>query len=431
MTGVFIMGKWKNRQILFGKSLVLSLIGIMMCGLVATDKVHIFSARHVVAAEISTENIEETEDLEKESADDEMEKPYVELYAGAAALLDADSGRVLYEKNGYEPKAMASTTKIMTCILALELGDLNSTVTFSANAASKPDVQMNGKEGEQYYLKDLLYSLMLESHNDTAVAIAEHIGGSEEGFAALMNEKAVELGAYDTHFVTANGLDAEGHYTTACDLGRIACYAIRNPQFLEIIQTPAHSFQEINGARSVAVTNRDAFLTSYDGALGIKTGFTGEAGYCFVGAARRENKTLVSVVLASGWPPHKSYKWSDTRTLMDFGMCNYEPTTIIGPDYELPKITIQEGIECESVPVYIEDSRCTLLGKHETVQYEEHLPEVLEAPVCSGDIAGTVDIYISGEFYDSVVVYIGGDVARINYPYVFRKLVREYFLLST
>lgn len=353
-----------------------------------------------------------------------------ELYASAAALIDADTGRVLYEKNGHEQKAMASTTKIMTCILALELGNPEDIVPFSANAVAQPDVQMNGREGEQYYLKDLLYSLMLESHNDTAVAIAEHIGGSVEGFAELMNEKAQELGAEQTHFVTPNGLDADTHYTTACDLGRIACYAIQNPEFLDIIKMPAYTFTDITGARTVSVVNRDAFLTSYEGAIGIKTGFTGNAGYCFVGAARRGDRTLVSVVLASGWPPHKTYKWQDTRALMDYGMEDYQKQVIMTPEYTLPSIAVQHAIDEEPVPLEIRDSIALLLRPDESVEYVEQLPSRLEAPVRQGDIAGSVDIYINQELYDSVVVYVGESREPITYSYVFLQVIREYFLVK-
>lgn len=356
----------------------------------------------------------------------------LELYASAAALMDAENGRILYEKNGQEKKANASTTKIMTCILALELGDLDAVVTFSANAAAQPDVQMNACEGEQYYLKDLLYALMLESYNDVAVAIAESIGGSVEGFADLMNEKAEEIGAFDTHFVTPNGLDAEGHYTTACDLAKIARYAIQNPDFLEIIQKSAHSFTELNGKRSVSVVNRDAFLTSYDGAIGIKTGFTGNAGYCFVGAVKRDGKTFISVVLASGWPPHKTYKWADTRLLMDYGMNRYSERTILDSDFTLPEIRVENGIEAASVSVDMEpDVQLSLLMREdETVRYEVHLPDVLEAPVVKGDIAGSLDVYIDDELYRSEVLYIGEDVHEINYRYVFLQVIRAYFLFE-
>ena len=208
------------------------------------------------------------------------------LYATGAVLMDADSGRVLFEKSGDQPMAMASTTKIMTCILALELGELSQVVTFSSNAASMPDVQMNAKAGEQYYLKDLLYSTMLESHNDSAVAVAEAVAGSVEAFTALMNQKAESIGCVNTHFVTPNGLDGTDesgeHRTTAEELALILRYCIRisskAAKFLEITGAPAYEFQELNGKRYVSCRNHNAFLTAYEGALTGKTGFTGKAG---------------------------------------------------------------------------------------------------------------------------------------------------------
>ena len=171
------------------------------------------------------------------------------LYALSAVLMDGDSGRVLYEKEGYTARPNASTTKVMTCILALEKGSGDDYVMVSENAASQPEVKLNLKEGEQYYLEDLLYSLMLKSHNDTAVAIAEHIGGSVEGFAKMMNAKAKEIGCTNTHFVTPNGLDSADaggiHQTTARDLALIMSYAVKNKAFLHITQTRDYSFSDI------------------------------------------------------------------------------------------------------------------------------------------------------------------------------------------
>lgn len=187
------------------------------------------------------------------------------LNARYALLMDATNRRVLFEKDGYEKVAMASTTKIMTLLVTLENANLDDIVTVSEYAASMPDVQLNMKKDEQYRLGDLVYSLMLESHNDTAVAIAEHVGGSVEGFAAMMNEKAKELGAYDTNFVTPNGLDAEKHYTTAYDLALISSYAIENETFLQIVQTPSYTFHEQTTGKSFTVNNKDRFLTSYEG----------------------------------------------------------------------------------------------------------------------------------------------------------------------
>ncbi|MDF2540110.1 MAG: hypothetical protein K0S76_3131, partial [Herbinix sp.] len=275
--------------------------------------------------------IESLEEPEKEEVqkDEAQEKPSVltenlSLHALSALLMDASNNRVLYEENGNNKMPMASTTKIMTCIVTLENADLQDIVTVSSYASSMPDVQLNIKKGDQFYLNDLLYSLMLESHNDVAVAIAEHVGGSVEGFATMMNDKARELGCESTNFVTPNGLDAQGHYTTAKDLAIIASYAIKNDKFIGITNSSTHSFQEIKKGRGYNVSNKNKFLYMMEGAIGVKTGFTGGAGYCFVGAIKRTDKTLISVVLGCGWPPNKSLKWSDTKELMSYGVNNYE-----------------------------------------------------------------------------------------------------------
>ena len=168
--------------------------------------------------------------------------PDNQLHAQSAVLVDGETGRILYEKNANKKMAMASTTKIMTCLVALENSKPDDIVTISQYAASMPDVQLNAIEGDVFYIEDLLYALMLESHNDVAVAIAEHVGGSEEEFANLMNERAKEIGCTNTHFVTANGLDAEEHYTTASDLAKITVEALKNDAFCNIIQTEYYKY---------------------------------------------------------------------------------------------------------------------------------------------------------------------------------------------
>ena len=262
------------------------------------------------------------------------------LYAKSAVLMDAESGRILYGKNAAEQMAMASTTKIMTLLIALEQGNPEQIITVSKYAQSMPDVQLNMKEGEQYVLKDLLYSLMLESHNDSAVAIAEGVAGSVEAFADRMNRKAKEIGCENTCFITPNGLDAtatltdaEGretavfHSTTAENLAKIMSYCItKSPckeQFLEITQTPTYTFSNCEGTRNFTCQNHNSFLYMMEGAISGKNGFTGKAGYCYVGALKRDNRTLVVALLACGWPNNKSYKWKDTRALMEYGLANY------------------------------------------------------------------------------------------------------------
>lgn len=327
------------------------------------------------------------------------EKPVLKLNALSACLLDADSGRVLYGKNEKDVRAMASTTKIMTLIIVLENASLDDVVTISKNAAVQPDVQLNVNTGEQYVLKDLLYSLMLESHNDVAVAVAEHVGGSVEGFARLMNEKADELGLDDTYFITPNGLDAKDehgmHSTTAVDLARLTAYAIKNDTFLEITNTGTYSFSEISGKRSFTVNNKNQFLSMMDGAIGVKTGFTGEAGYCFVGALKQDGRTFISVVLGSGWPPNKTLKWKDTRTLMQFGIENYFPQVIYEERF-LDKIPVEDG-DRDTVEIGAEGKTAMLLSRFDNVKvYYEHVKK-LTAPVGANVVVGHILITVNGE----------------------------------
>lgn len=355
------------------------------------------------------------------------------LHALSACLMDASSGRILYGKGETTPLAMASTTKIMTCIIALENGKLTDTVTVSKYASTMPDVQLNICEGEQYLLGDLLYSLMLESHNDTAVAIAEHIGGSVEGFAALMNEKATAIGCTDTLFVTPNGLDKDNHHSTAKDLCLIAAYAVKNSAFCDIIKTSSHSFSETTGKRRFTVNNKDAFLTSYNGAIGIKTGFTGKAGYCFVGGAQKNGMTLVSSVLASGWPPNKSYKWSDTKKLMDYGFNHYTSFPIIDGIIQTGAIAVIDSFGrragyTKEITTSFEAHFSYPLCETDNVTVKYNLPKSLTAPVNKGDNIGSAVVHLNGAPIMEIPIQSEVSVAKYNYHDII-KFVLEMFTI--
>lgn len=350
-----------------------------------------------------------------------------QIYAQSALLMDSDSGRVLFEKNGYDKRPMASTTKIMTLIVTLENADLNDIVTISSNAARQPDVQLNICEGEQYYLKDLVYSLMLESHNDTAVAIAEHVGGSVEGFAKLMNKKAKELGCVNTNFVTPNGLDADGHETTAYELALIASYAIKNENFIKITNTQSHSFSDIEGKRSFSVNNRDQFLYQMEGAIGIKTGFTNKAGYCFVGALKRDNKTFISVVLACGWPPNKTWKWSDTQKLMKYGIENFNKRQIF-EQKQFEPIYVKNG-QNQFVNLFMKNETIELLMKEDdNVEIIYDIPQQLTAPVEKGTAVGSANYYINGELYNKFFIYTTESVKEIDYRFCLDRIIDMWFV---
>lgn len=347
-----------------------------------------------------------------------------ELYAKSALLLDADSKRVLYQKNGYEKLPMASTTKIMTCLLALECASPEEVVTFSSYAASMPKVRLGAAQGSKFTMKDMLYSLMLESHNDTAVAIAEQIGGSVENFAEMMNERAEQIGAFNTHFVTPNGLDAEGHYTTAYDLALIAAEAVKNDRFLEIVNTRTYSFQDLTGNQHYHVDNKDAFLGMMDSAIGIKTGYTDKAGYCFVGAVREGNKTLISVVLASGWPPSKTYKWKDTLKLMRYGLAHYEYRVLFEPIPHYRQLKVKNGT-VEEVDTYIEGEYSCLTADTDDVTYVYRMPEAVLAPIREGQQVGEMWLCINGEKMIAIPICAGGFVDEIDWHYSVTKIVKK------
>lgn len=396
------------------------------------------------------------------SADAAEELKEAELYAQSAVLMDAESGRVLYEKNGYEIKPMASTTKIMTCIVALENADTADIVTASAYAARQPKVHLGVTKGETFQLKNLLYSLMLESHNDSAVAIAEHIGGgpkesTEESkkavaqFAKMMNQKARDLGCFDTYFITPNGLDAEAviadgskkiHSTTAADLAKIMSYCIKKSpkkeEFLEITRTASYSFSDEEGKRTFSCNNHNAFLHMMEGALSGKTGFTNQAGYCYIGALEREGRTFVVALLACGWPNNKTYKWSDMRKIMNYALEHYEYRDV-WEDQEFLPIQVLDGIpkngdisQKAEAPIAmnqdVKKELRLLLKEEDQITIKKELKKVLTAPVKAGETVGSVKYYLNGKVVNSYPVMTVGDVDKIGYKWCFCKVLLHFFV---
>ena len=385
---------------------------------------------------------ENGETLESAVVQPKVETDPLNLNSHAAVLLDGDTGRILYGKNEKKVLPMASTTKIMTCILALENSGLDTEVEISDRAASMPEVKLHVRKGEKDRLEDLLYSLMLESHNDTAVAIAEAIGGSVENFADMMNGKAAELGCDDTYFLTPNGLDAEDkesgkiHSTTAADLARILRYCISlspaKEEFLAITRAPSHAFSDLSGTRSFSCLNHNALLTSMEGAVSGKTGFTGKAGYCYVGAVKKGEKLFIAALLDCGWPPHRTYKWQDMRKLVTYGDKNFEYKEIEKTGLgEETAILVENGVESR-VKVEIgtenadKNSLRVLLGNDEKVQVRTKIAKSLHAPVREGTPVGQRDYMVDGIVIDSDPVVAAGNVELWDFRYA-EKIVMEKF----
>lgn len=375
------------------------------------------------------------------------EEEPLKLYAQSAVLMDADSGRVLYGKNPTEILPMASTTKIMTCILALEYGNTEELVEVSSYAASMPKVKLQAKAGEKYRLGDLLYSLMLESHNDSAVVIAEAVGGSVENFAAMMNQKARDIGCYDTYFITPNGLDAKVndtgkvHSTTAADLARIMAYCLTDSpereRFLEITRTQGYDFTNADGTRSFHCNNHNAFLGMMEEALSGKTGFTNNAGYCYVGAVESEGRIFTVALLACGWPNNRSYKWSDMKKLALYGMERYQYRDIY-EEKTFADIPVRNGIagkdgtpfEEAKVSVTLQkegEGLRYLLCEADQVEIKTQVDTVLEAPVAAGTQVGNVSYYVNGELVKQYAVCTDAGVEERSFLWILMYLIKLTF----
>lgn len=399
----------------------------------------------------------------KSSNAEEIPSELRQLFAQGICLMDADSGRVLFGKNETEPLPMASTTKIMTLLVTLERGNLDDIVTISKYAASMPRVRLGVREGETYILKDLLYSLMLESHNDVSVAIAEHIAGTNNGekssetavleFAQFMNEKAIEIGCEDTYYITPNGLDAsvstkdsggetitKVHSTTPEDLAKIMSYAVtKSPvkeEFLKITQTENYSFSNVDQTRLFSVSNYNAFLNMMEGALSGKTGFTGNAGYCYTGALERDGKTFAVALLACGWPNNKTYKWSDTKALMNYGIDNYQYHSFEEVELDQNKLVPIQVINGQTdkigeiayskLEIVDKDNEEGLLMRaEEEIAIAYDMKNTLEAPVKKGTKIGEITYEVEGEIWKVVPIILAEDIEKINYEWCLRKVLEN------
>lgn len=402
-----------------------------------------------------------------------------DLYSLSAVLLDGDSKRVLWGKDCEKYMANASTTKIMTCILVLELGNPEDMAEVSVYAASQPKVKLYAKPKESFLVGDLLYSLMLESHNDTAVILAEYIGKQylnpelrdkpsgeysvEESkmavskFTELMNEKAKSLNCENTNFLTPNGLDAsctemvEGekkdtyHGTCARDLARIMAYCVKESpakdKFMEICNTRQYSFYA--NQKQYRCMNHNALMDMIPGVLAGKTGFTNKAGYCYVAALESEGRCFIIALLGCGWPNNRGYKWKDAVKLFTYGCDNYELKEIrkeTGCENLLKKIEripIENGFsEVLGEKVYAElkiresfVNDKVLVGKEEKIHVETDLPIELKAPIFENTKVGEIKYYVGEKCLFSEDIVVVKKVEKAEFWRYF-KLCFERFLVD-
>lgn len=310
------------------------------------------------------------------------------ITADAAVLMDAGTGQVLYGKNLHQPRPIASTTKIMTALLALEGGDLKTVATVSQHAAAVGESSIHLEAGEKLSLEQLLYGALVRSGNDACVAIAEQIAGSEQNFVRLMNEKAFLLGAENTNFCNTNGLPAAEHKSTAYDLAVLARYAINNPVFNKIVCTRGIVLSGPD-ARERHLSNTNQLLWSYEGADGIKTGTTNAAGQCLVASATRGERRLISVVL------HSDNRYKDSISLLNYGFANYESIPVVNQGEAYSRVDVKEGVT-ESVPLVSDRDISVSVPRNEqgTLEKTIHISTGITAPVNRGAFVGKLIIMV-------------------------------------
>lgn len=324
----------------------------------------------------------------------------VESSARAAILIERNTGTVLLQHNAQEALPMASTTKVMTALMALEYGKLDEVVTVGRNAYGVPGTSIYLSLGEQITLRDLLYGLMLSSGNDAAVAIAEHIGGNTENFCRMMTQRAAELGCMNTVFVNPHGLPVHGHHTTAYDLALIAREAMKHNLFRQIVSTQRASIPWEGRSYSRILNNKNKLLVSYEGATGIKTGYTKAAGRCLVFGAQRAGMEVIGVVLnCSDW-------FDEAARLMDLGFGQYEMFRALDEGQILRAIPVENGVQ-ETVSVRSSAALEMPVRKGCIPALEVEMPDEAEAGHAEGEIIGEARLVLDGKARASVSLELG------------------------
>jgi len=330
--------------------------------------------------------------------------------AQSAVLIDAHDDTILMGQLPNTRLPMASTTKIMTAIVAIENSDLNKIVKVSDKAVGVEGSSIYLRKEEEIKMEDLLYGLMLESANDAAEAIAIEVAGSVEKFADMMNKKAKELGLKDTHFMNPHGLDHEKHYTTAYELAKIASYALKNETFRKIVSTKKYVTKDKDGNYRVFI-NHNRMLRVYDGAIGVKTGYTKRSGRTLVSAAERDGLMLVAVTL------NDPNDWRDHRNMLDFGFSNYERIKVIDKNEHNYQIPIVGGAKEYINAGILEDITVRALKENDNIKNTTvHIKRFCYAPIKKWDVVGEVTVSLDGEVVAAAPIVALEDVPRRKEP---------------
>ena len=339
--------------------------------------------------------------------------------AKAAVLIERNTGIVLLRHNEDQALPMASTTKVMTALMALEMGDLDDVVTVGRNAYGVPGTSIYLNQGERVTLRDLLYGLMLASGNDAAVAIAEHLGGDVDAFCRMMTHRASELGCEKTVFLNPNGLPVQGHQTTAWDLAMIAREAMGHEEFRQIVSTRRASIPWEGRSYHRILNNKNRLLSDYAGATGIKTGYTKAAGRCLVFSARRDGLEVVGVVLNCGdW-------FAEAARLMDLAFARYEYFSAYAVGESVRALPVRDGVAETAYAVTERELGAPVpRGALPTLEYD--LPESLPAGCKEGDAVGEARLMLDGRTLASTPLRLREGVAVRDYAYELDRCLRMW-----
>lgn len=347
--------------------------------------------------------------------------------ADCACVMNATTGEVVFSKNIGKRHEMASTTKIMTALIALENSNLDDVITVSANAAVQEGSAAYVEENMEIYMRDLLYGLMLNSGNDAAVAIAEYISGDVMSFVDLMNRRAAELGAVGTNFTNPNGLPDEAHFTTAGDLAMIARHAMMNPDFREIVGTAAYEAQPLNSETTLWFFNHNKLLGMYDGATGVKTGYTDAAGRCLVSSAKRDDMEFIVVTLGD------NDDWNDHMEMLDYAFSTHYPKKVIEEGMRV-KVAKVDGKEYNMIAANDFTLPFKENGRTE-VELITHIASELQSPINAGEKTGYLEIRTGGETIGAVDILSQSDIASVSgmrlrnsFQSCFMKIVRRILI---
>ena len=403
----------------------------VVCKIISIFLICIILVQGICFADVENEELEEN--IEVSSYE---EKNIPKVASKHTICIERSTETILFENNGFEKTAMASTTKIMTAIIAIEKGNLNNIVKISKNAAQTRGSRLELSENMEISLKDLLYGLMLRSGNDAAVAIAEHIAGNVENFANLMNQKATEIGMKNSHFVTPNGLDEDEHYSTAYDMAILANYALKNQTFREIVGTKNTNISWKGATKNISNTNE--LLGNYEGVYGVKTGFTFNAGRCLITACKKNDLDVIVVVLGANT---KKDRTTDSVKILNYVNSNYKMkdlSSIINSSFKKEEESFYNMIRCDKLvtgpSIYlVTDSNTTfpiLKNEEAYISTKCFAFNKFAESIEKDTKVGEMQIYVGNNLLTRYSICLKEKVERKNFLNFMLEILKQYNNLS-